>query len=252
MSKSTESTFEVGAVLDEKWVILSFIGKGGMGEVYRAHQLSLDRDVAIKIISPAFLDELDDNEYEAETCLERFNREIKVMARVRHPNILQIFDSGSATVTTDKKDTRIEYLVVEYVPGGTLRATMSAQGFHPEEDRTREWLLNYFLPVLDGVAALHEAGIVHRDLKPENVLMDGQTPKIADFGLARCGRLAPFTQSMDMKGTPPYMSPEHFLDLKRTDARADVYSLGKILYEAVCAPHGDRMALRGPKRWGIA
>jgi len=95
-----------------------------------------------------------------------------------------------------------------------------------------EWISTYFMPLLKGVQALHEQGIVHRDLKPENVLIDGKTPKIADFGLARSNRIRAVTQSMDVKGTPPYMSPEFFMDMKRTDQRTDIYALGKILYEA--------------------
>lgn len=233
MDEQLSDTFETGTVLDNKWVILGFIGRGGMGEVYRAHQINLDRDVAIKVISQKWLQELDDNEYESDTCLERFHREVKVMAQVRHPNVLQIFDYGTAPVKKGEQEAMVEYIVMEYVPGGTLRSTMSDEGFYPDEDRSREWISSYFLPVLDGVQALHAQGIVHRDLKPENVLLDGNVPKLADFGLARSCRLAPVTQSMDIKGTPPYMSPEHFMDLKRTDERADVYSLGKILYEAL-------------------
>ena len=87
--------------------------------------------------------------------------------------------------------------------------------------------------MLEGVKAIHALDMVHRDLKPENVLMDGQTPKIADFGLARSSRLKPVTQSMDVKGTAHYMSPEHFFDFRKADHRADIYSLGKILYEAI-------------------
>jgi len=233
VSNASQDTFETGTVLDNKWVILGFIGRGGMGEVYRAHQLNLARDVAIKVISQKWLQELDDNEYESETCMERFRREVKVMAQVRHPNVLQIFDCGAASGKKGDQDVQVDYIVMEYVPGGTLRDTMSTEGFYPDEDRAREWLSHYFLPVLEGVAALHARGIVHRDLKPENVLLDGYVPKLADFGLARSSHLSPVTQSMDIKGTPPYMSPEHFSDLKRTDERADVYSLGKILYEAL-------------------
>ena len=87
--------------------------------------------------------------------------------------------------------------------------------------------------MLDGVQALHNKGIVHRDLKPENILIDDKTPKIADFGLARSNRLTPVTRSIEVKGSPAYMSPEHFFDFKSADQRADVYSLGKILFEAV-------------------
>ncbi len=226
-------TFPTGTVLNGKWVILELLGKGGMGEVYHAHQLNLKRDVAIKVISQHFLKELQDNEYEAESCLERFRREVQVMAQVRHPNVVQIFDYGSAPVKKNRDEIQVEYIVLEYIPGATLRTSMSEEGFFPDEDRTRGWLSGYFLPLLDGVEALHELGIVHRDLKPENVLLDKEIPKIVDFGLARSCRLKPVTQSMDIKGTPPYMSPEHFMDLRRTDERADVYSLGKILFEAI-------------------
>jgi len=219
-------------VLDDKWVILDFIGKGGMGEVYWAHQLNLKRDVAIKIISQEWLDSLDCETGEVENCLERFRREVQLMAQAHHPNVLQVFDCGSTVVRTGDEDFPIEYLVMEYVPGSTLRHTMSEEGFHPDEDRMREWISTYFLPFLDGVQALHEVGIVHRDLKPENVLMAGTTPKIADFGLARSRAAKPITQSMHVMGTPPYMAQEQFLDLRRTDERADIYALGKILYEA--------------------
>ena len=122
---------------------------------------------------------------------------------------------------------------MEYVPGGTLRSTMSEDGFYPEEGLVKDWVVRYFLPVLEGVQALHQAGIIHRDLKPGNILMDGHTPRITDFGLARSSRIRPVTLSMDIKGTPAYMSPEHFMDLKRADHRSDIYSLGKILFEAI-------------------
>lgn len=234
MSSSTlsESTFEVGQVVADKWVILEFIGRGGMGEVYRAHQLNLKRDVAVKVISQKWLRDISENTYESETCFERFKREVQVMAQIRHPNVLQIFDYGSMSIEKEGEETSLEYIVMEYIPGATLRSTMSEEGFHPDEDRIREWLTSYFLPFLDGVQALHDLGIVHRDLKPENILLDRGTPKIADFGLARSCSTKPLTMSFDVKGTPPYMSPEHFMDLKRTDLRTDIYSLGKILYEA--------------------
>ncbi len=232
MSSITNNTFEVGTVLNDKWVILEFLGRGGMGEVYRAHQLNLNRDIAIKIVSTKWFEEIADDEYEAETCLERFRREVQVMAQVRHPNVLQIFDYGFLKVKKGDEDAAIEFIAMEYIPGGSLRSTMSPEGFYPEEGRMKEWLSSYFLPVLDGVGALHALGIVHRDLKPENILLDGKIPKIADFGLARSCRLKPITQSMDIKGTPPYMPPEQFLDLKRTDQQTDIYSLGKVLYEA--------------------
>jgi serine/threonine-protein kinase len=232
MTTSYKTTLKVGDVLNNKWVILTFIGKGGMGEVYQAHQSNLNRDVAIKVISQEWLESIDEGDEEAETLIQRFSREVQAMAQIRHPNILQVFDHDSITVKKRGQDTSIEYIAMEYIPGGSLRDTMSEEGFYPEEDLFIAWVKRYFLPVLTGVLALHDNGIVHRDLKPENILMDKDTPKIADFGLARSSRLKPVTQSMDIKGSPHYMSPEHFFDFKRADQRADVYSLGKILFEA--------------------
>ena len=233
MTATVENILETGTVLNDKWVILELIGKGGMGEVYRAHQLNLKRDVAIKVISREWLQTLEDDAEEIEIGLQRFRREVQAMSQIRHPNVLQIFDYGSDSIKKDGEDSSIEYIVMEYIPGATLRFTMSEEGFHPDQETIKDWLEEHFLPVLDGAQAMHELGMVHRDLKPENVLMDDRTPKIADFGLARSSRMAPVTQSVDIKGTMPYMSPEHFLDFKKADQRADIYSLGKILFEAI-------------------
>jgi serine/threonine-protein kinase len=233
MSTGPHNIFEPGNVINDKWVILEFIGKGAMGEVYRAHQLNLQRDVAIKVVSQELLRFFDEDEAEVETAFQRFRREVQAMARVRHPNVLQIFDHGSVVIKKDSTDCPVEFIVMEYIPGDTLRYSMSEEGFYPEQDLVGIWLEDYFLPVLAGVKAIHALDIVHRDLKPENILLDGATPKIADFGLARSSRLKPVTQSMDVKGTAHYMSPEHFLDFRKADQRADIYSLGKILYEAI-------------------
>jgi serine/threonine-protein kinase len=236
----TENTLKIGEVLDGKWVILEFIARGGMGEVYRAHQLNLKRDVAIKIISREWLESLEDNEEGLQSGLHRFRNEVEAMAQVRHPNVLPIFDHG--TVTVKKQDVSIshEYIAMEFIPGGTLRSTMSEEGFYPEEDLTREWLEEYFLPVLDGVEALHNAGMIHRDLKPGNILLDGSIAKISDFGLARSKKMRRVSISVDMLGTPAYMSPEQFLDFKRTDQRSDIYALGKMLYEAAVGRITDK------------
>lgn len=233
MTTACKTTLKVGDVLNNKWVILDFIDKGGMGEVYRAHQSNLNRDVAIKVVSREWLESLDEGDEESETLVQRFKREVQAMAQISHPNVLQVFDYDSITVKKCDKEARIEYIAMEYLPGGSLRATMSEEGFHPDEAAVKDWMRRYFMPVLAGVKALHDNGIVHRDLKPENILMDQDTPKIADFGLARSSRMKPVTQSMDVKGSPHYMSPEHFFDFKRADQRADVYSLGKILFEVV-------------------
>jgi eukaryotic-like serine/threonine-protein kinase len=234
MAESAMPILTTGTVLDGKWVILELLGRGGMGEVYRAHQLNLKRDVAIKIVSQEWLKAVSGDEEEIESTLARFRREVQAMAQIRHPNVVQIFDYGSSLTPKEGETTPVEYIAMEYIPGATLRATMSEEGFCPDDNRMKAWLTSDFLPVLDGVQAIHALGMVHRDLKPENVLLDGTIPKISDFGLARSCRLKPVTRDIDIKGTPPYMSPEQFFDFGRVDQRADIYSLGKILYEAVC------------------
>lgn len=146
MSNSGSKTFEIGTVLNDKWVILEFIGRGGMGEVYRAHQLNLKRDVAIKVISKEWVRSLEGDAHEASACLERFRREVEMMAQIRHPNVIQIFDYGFVEDTQADGETSVQYMVMEYIPGSTLRSTMSDEGFYPEEDRTREWLIGWLLP----------------------------------------------------------------------------------------------------------
>ncbi len=209
------------------------IGKGGMGEVYRAHQLNLKRDVAIKIISQELMEAFQDNPEEARRAFKRLQREVQTMAQVRHPNALQIFDFGEIEAPGEDGQKPLQYIVMEHVPGNTLRFTMSDEGFGEDAALFRDWLRQYFFPVLDGMAAVHAKGIVHRDVKPENVLLDGDIPKIADFGLARSVRIRAISDSWDVKGTMHYMAPEQFIDFRKVGPTADIYALGKIIYEAV-------------------
>lgn len=233
MTESQKLFLNPGAILNDKWMILDLAGKGAMGEVYHARQLNLQRDVAIKVISQEWLQANEEELGGTETIMGRFRREFQAMAQVRHPNILQIYDYGSCVIPKEDKSATVEYIAMEYVPGATLRFTMSDEGFEPDEKLIKEWLNNYFLPVLDGVQALHAQGIVHRDLKPENILLDGNIPKITDFGLARSLRLKPLSRTADAQGTLGYMPPEQFIDFKRVDQRGDLYSLGRILFEAL-------------------
>ena len=218
-----------GLVLNAKWEILDHIASGGKGDIYRAHQISLERVVALKVISPDFVDSFKDNPDELESEKERFRREVRIMAGIRHPNVLQVFDYDIAQVS----DAPIEYLVMEYIPGTTLRDTMPRQGFGQDLNGVVAWLKDYFLPVLEGVAAIHGAGIIHRDIKPENILLDGVIPKIADFGLARVLQQPGLTNTFNVLGTIFYMPKEQFEDGAAVDARADAYALGKVLYEAM-------------------
>ena len=225
--------FDTGSVIDGKWVLIERIGKGGMGEVFRAHQLNLKRDVAIKVISEELFQGSGENLEEVANAMERLQREVQTMAQVRHPNVLQIYDYGTVKAQQKRVTEQTQYIAMEYIPGNTFRYTMSEEGFDDETDLLVDWLQRYFLPVLDGLEAVHRHDIVHRDVKPENILMDGETPKIADFGLARSQNLKAVSNSCDVKGTMPYMAPEQFADFRKTNAAADIYSLGKILFEAI-------------------
>ena len=230
---SNSTLFDTGSVIDNKWVLIERIGKGGMGEVYRAHQLNLRRDVAIKVISEDILQDIEENPEEVANAIQRLQVEVQTMAQVRHPNVLQIYDYGSISVQQQSAAKQVQYIAMEYVPGNTFRYTMSEEGFDDEAEMLAEWLERYFLSVLDGLEAIHANDIVHRDIKPENILMDGDTPKIADFGLARSPKLKAVSNSWDVKGTMPYMAPEQFADFRKAKIPADIYSLGKMLYEAI-------------------
>ncbi len=225
--------FSTGSIIDGKWVLMERIGKGGMGEVYRAHQLNLRRDVAIKIISQELMEAFQDDPLEAQRAFKRLQREVQTMAQVHHPNVLQIFDFGQIEASEGGASPPMQYIVMEYIPGNTLRFTMSEDGLGEDAAALRQWLRGYFFPVLEAMGAVHAQEIVHRDIKPENVLLDGDTPKIADFGLARSVRIRAISDSWDVKGTMHYMAPEQFIDFRKVGPTADIYALGKILYEAV-------------------
>ncbi len=198
------------------------LGAGGMGEVYRAHDTRLGRDVAIKILPEFFVSDAD--------RLRRFEQEARSVAKLNHPNILAVFDIG------DHNGAR--YLVSELLEGETLRNKLNAGALSPR--RATE----YASQIADGLAAAHDKGIVHRDLKPENVFItkDGRV-KILDFGLAKLthanippsgdGMTAPgLSQTTPglIVGTAGYMSPEQVRG-QEVDGRSDIFSLGAILYE---------------------
>jgi len=232
MSSAETFTLKPGTVLEDKWIIIELIGKGAMGEVYRAHQTNLKRDVAIKIISQKVMSELEDDPEELDIAFGRLQREVQTMAQVRHLNILTIYDYGDALDEGDPDSARTAYIVMEYIPGNSLRFTLSEDGLDDVPEEYGTWINMYFMPILDGVEILHNNRIVHRDLKPENIFMDGNIPKIADFGLARSHHMKAVTTSIEMLGTLAYMSPEQCADFKTADFTTDIYALGKILFEA--------------------
>jgi predicted Ser/Thr protein kinase len=194
--------------------MLELLGRGGMGEVWRARQQSLNRIVAVKVLSPTLAVEPD--------FVRRFERESSALATIAHPNVVTVFDRGSANGHW--------YFVMEFVEGRSLRERVEA---HPP----RNDLIRLVLQVLRAVDHAHRKGVIHRDLKPENVLIDSAgDAKVADFGLAGMSEVgrSSLTMTAVAMGTAHYMAPEQRRDAKNVDGRADLYSLGVILYELFC------------------
>lgn len=202
------------------------LGQGGMATVYLARDLRHDRQVAIKVLRP---------ELAAVVGPERFLNEINVVARLRHPHILGLIDSGRAD--------SLVYFVMPFVAGESLRHRLQREIQLPVEEAlriTRE--------VADALAYAHREGVIHRDIKPENILIDSGHAVVADFGIARSARAGLQLSSVGLAiGTPAYMSPENWRG-EAVDGRADLYSLGCVLYEMLAGsppftgPNADRVA----------
>ncbi|HKU25223.1 MAG TPA: serine/threonine-protein kinase, partial [Candidatus Sulfotelmatobacter sp.] len=206
--------------------ILSALGAGGMGEVYRGRDTRLDRTVALKIL-PSHLSE------DAE-AKQRFDREARTISSLNHPHICTLFDVGHHD--------GIDYLVMEYLEGETLADSLR-KGPLPIER-----ILQYGMEICQGLERAHRSGIVHRDLKPGNVILTKIGAKIMDFGLAKAAVISPpassnlsitlstpaqaqpLTARGTVLGTFQYMSPEQ-LEGKEADPRSDIFSLGAVLYE---------------------
>lgn len=208
MSNNTTDPL-IGRLIDGRYQVRSRIARGGMATVYLATDLRLERRVAIKVMHGHLAD---DTQYKA-----RFIQEARSAARLAHPNVVNVYDQG--------QDADTAYLVMEYLPGITLRELLQE---HPV--LTTEQAMDIMNAILSGLAAAHRNGIVHRDLKPENVLLadDGRI-KISDFGLARAATAQTATGSA-LLGTIAYLSPE-LVTRGVADARSDIYAVGIMLYE---------------------
>jgi serine/threonine-protein kinase len=212
----------VGRVLDEKYEVLGRLGEGGMGAVYRARRVHIGDEVAVKVLHTKYVGD--------PTLVERFRREARAAAQLHHPNVVTIHDYGEA-----RGDDGFAYIVMELVAGVSLRELLRREGRLPAARAA-----SLMRDICAGVAAAHRREIVHRDIKPDNIIVlppdddhERERVKVVDFGIAKLRDMASdstLTQAGSMVGTPFYMSPEQCRG-ESLDARADVYSLGALLYE---------------------
>jgi serine/threonine protein kinase len=202
----------VGQTFD-RYHILEQLGEGGMAVVYKAYDSHLDRAVAVKVILPGF--------EQSENFLKRFEREAQALARLVHPNIVRVLDYGHQQ--------GLPYLVMEYLPGGTLKQ---------KTGRPMPWqeAAHLLAPIARALAYAHQVGILHRDIKPSNILITHSgEPMLSDFGLAKLLQVqdgVDLTGSTGVIGTPAYMAPEQMVGGK-VDRRVDIYALGIVFYELV-------------------
>ncbi len=198
-----------------RYHLLERLGEGGMATVYKAYDVRLEREVAVKIIRrDAFPPDT------LEEVLKRFEREAKSLARLSHPNIVRVHDYGEYEGAP--------YLVLEYLPGGTLKNRLGTP--HPWQE-----VIRLLLPISGGIAYAHQHGILHRDIKPANILItEAGQPMLSDFGIAKIfeeKQVTALTASGMIVGTPEYMAPEQWTGL--ASPQSDMYALGIVLYEMV-------------------
>ncbi|MEO7085482.1 MAG: protein kinase [Gemmatimonadaceae bacterium] len=211
---------QLARALEGRYTIEREIGRGGMATVYLAHDVKHDRQVALKVLDP---------ELGAVLGVERFLSEIRVTARLQHPNLLPLFDSGEAN--------GLLFYVMPFVEGETLRAKLDREKQLPVDEAVR-----MTVAIANALDYAHGHGVIHRDLKPENILIQHGQPVVADFGIAlavsRAGG-ARVTQTGLSLGTPMYMSPEQATGDRVIDGRTDIYSLGAVAYEMLAGepPH---------------
>lgn len=222
-----ENTEQLSHVLADRYRIVRLLGEGGMATVYLAEDLRHDRHVALKVLRP---------ELGVVVGAERFLQEIKTTARLQHPNILPLYDSGS-TPAPPGGGPGFLYYVMPYVEGETLR-----QKLDREQQLGIDEAVRIATEVADALQHAHEQGVIHRDIKPENILLRGGRAFVADFGIALAlsaaagGRITETGLSL---GTPHYMSPEQATADKHITNRSDIYALGSVLYELLTGepPH---------------
>ena len=208
--------------LSERYELGEEIGSGGFATVYKALDKKLNRTVAIKKLHPEKSDE---------TTAARFRREALSIASLNHKNIVQVYDVGEDSATSEL------FLVMEFVEGGTLKEFLKKKG-----KLSLKETLPLFKGIAQGLSYAHRKNLVHRDIKPANILLtDSLEPKIVDFGLAQAGRDSELSMSGYGMGTACYMPPEQRRDAKSVNHTADIYALGKVLYEMVTGELPDTL-----------
>jgi tetratricopeptide (TPR) repeat protein len=205
-----QGEFPAGTVLGERYEILSLLGQGGMGAVYKVRDRELDRLVALKLIRP----ELTTNP----EILKRFKQELILARQITHRNVIRIFDLAQAD--------GFKFITMEYLEGKDLRVVLRERTKFPPDESAK-----IVLQICRALEAAHAEGVIHRDLKPQNIMLDANgRAYVMDFGIARSAYLPGMTQTGALVGTPEYMSPEQAKGDK-LDERSDLFSLGVILYE---------------------
>ena len=209
----------IGQMIDSKYRIVRMLGEGGMGTVYEGQNVRIGHRVAIKVLHTDLASRSD--------ILERFEREAQAAGRIGSEHIVEVYDLGELPGG-------IRYMVMEYLDGENLATRIEREGrMAPQQ------MAPIFGHVLEGIGAAHAAGIIHRDLKPENIFLvrDKKTgkdfAKLVDFGVSKFAmpQAGSMTRTGSVIGTPFYMSPEQAKGIKHTDHRADLYSIGVVLYE---------------------
>ncbi|HEX8724235.1 MAG TPA: serine/threonine-protein kinase, partial [Gemmatimonadaceae bacterium] len=211
VSDESDTIARLRRSLGDRYQIERELGRGGMATVFLARDIKHDREVAIKVLHP---------DLSASVGAERFEREIRLAAKLQHPNILGLYDSGEAD--------GLLYYVMPFVKGESLRDRLEREHMLPVDDAVA-----ITLQVAEALGYAHEQGIVHRDIKPENVLLSGGHALVADFGIARAVSTGPdrkLTATGMSMGTPYYMAPEQASG-ETVGPTADLYSLGCMLYE---------------------
>ncbi|MCL4505424.1 MAG: protein kinase [Chloroflexi bacterium] len=197
-----------------QYEILAKIAAGGMGIVYRAVHVALHREVALKVLQPELVNDI--------SALARFQREAQSASKLRHPNIIEVYDLGVADGQ--------HYIAMEYLPDGSLQQKLRENAIEGKVFSEEE-VLRLIRPVADALNYAHEQGLIHRDIKPSNILLRANgTPVLADFGIVLATAATRLTRNLSTIGTPEYMSPEQGKG-GALDGRSDLYSLGIVMYE---------------------